>query len=58
MICSGFSPSAHFSAQMARRIRLLAVWLVLRRWGMGHVSRGSMMFYMPFLVWFACVVLL
>nr|DAR25267.1 MAG TPA: hypothetical protein [Caudoviricetes sp.] len=40
----GSSPSAHFSAQMARRMRLLAVWLVLRRLGIGHVSRGSMMF--------------
>nr|DAX59484.1 MAG TPA: hypothetical protein [Caudoviricetes sp.] len=40
----GSSPSAHFSAQMARRIRLLAAWLVLRRLGIGHVSRGSMMF--------------
>ncbi|QPB11776.1 hypothetical protein [Cutibacterium phage PAVL33] len=49
MICSGSSPSAHFSAQMARRIRLLVALLVSRRPGMGHVSRGSMMLFMPFL---------
>ena len=44
MMWSGSTPSAHFSAQMARRVRLLAALEVSRRPGMGQVSRGSMMF--------------